>query len=46
MVERVVHDEEGAAGWADGVGETPWYHVDVPYTPIGRLDYGSGQFHR
>ena len=29
-------DDEGA-GWADGVGVTSWYQVDVPYTPMGSL---------
>jgi hypothetical protein len=29
--------DDEAAGWGGGVGLTPWYHVLVPYTPIGRL---------
>jgi len=31
--------EDGATGCAAGVGETPWNHVEVPYTPIGRLGH-------
>ena len=30
--------EDGATGWAVGVGLTPWCHVLVPYTPIGKLE--------
>lgn len=27
--------EEAGAGWAGGVTGSPWWNVEVPYTPIG-----------
>lgn len=35
MVLKVVHMLDGAGGCADGVLGSPWWKVDVPYTPIG-----------
>jgi hypothetical protein len=31
----VVHMEEEGAGCAGGVTGSPWWKVEVPYTPIG-----------
>jgi hypothetical protein len=36
-VGRVWQLDDGAAGCGGGVGEVSWYHVLVPYTPIGSL---------
>lgn len=35
MVESLVHMEEEGIGWAAGVTGSPWWNVEVPYTPIG-----------
>lgn len=35
IVPRFVQSEEDGAGCAGGVTGSPWWNVDVPYTPIG-----------
>ena len=35
IVVRGVHIDEAGAGWAGGVTGSPWWKVEVPYTPIG-----------
>ena len=35
MVDNVVHIDDGGAGCAAGVDGSPWWNVDVPYTPMG-----------
>lgn len=35
MVLNVVHIEDGGAGCAGGVLGSPWWNVEVPYTPMG-----------
>jgi hypothetical protein len=37
MLGTLTQFDDLATGCADGVGEVPWCHVEVPYTPIGRL---------
>jgi len=35
MVDVVVHEDVGGAGWGGGVAGSPWKNVELPYTPIG-----------
>lgn len=35
MLATVVHIEEEGAGCAGGVTGSPWWKVEVPYTPMG-----------
>jgi hypothetical protein len=37
MLGTLTQFDDLATGCAAGVGEVPWCHVEVPYTPIGRL---------
>lgn len=43
MALNVVHIDDDGAACASGVLASPWWNVDVPYTPIGYVTQETPQ---